>query len=113
MTRSVPYPNRTKLPPPLGVYERVFWRLLYFFIWVMAYLGPWVALAGILSLFIDIPGELYMNGERVRSADENVGFILSAAAMSVVGRALLPRLPNGNRRTNNPDLPPSDGSDQK
>ena len=85
--------DRTKLPPPLDVYERVFWRLLYMVLWVMAYFGPVLAVAGVVELFVDIPGELYMNGERVQSTDGKIGFILTMAITSVVGRALLHRLP--------------------
>lgn len=86
--------NRSMLLHPLDVYEHVFWRSMHIVLWLMAYICPLLAVVSFVSVFVDLPFSLYMNGDRVESSDEKIGCAVSAAIASLVGHALLRRLRN-------------------
>ena len=81
--------RKTILPPPLDVYERAFWHLLYLLLWAFAIIGTISATAGFASFFIDLPGTLMMDGKSVRGAEGRIAFTLTHAAIGAAGIGLL------------------------
>ena len=81
--------RKTRLPPPLDIYELVFWRSLYLLLWISAIVGTISAIMGFLSFFVDLPGTLMMDGEPVRGAEGRLAFTLTNAAIGAMGIGLL------------------------